>query len=76
MGATGLEQPSGMPEKQGIPETRGMESGTPGGDLAGIRQLADPDLAAVVKAWPTLPTDVRNAILDLAMVREGKVRPL
>jgi len=63
-------------QKQQIQGGRGTESGTPGGDLASIRQPADPDLAAVVKAWPALPADVRKAILDLARVREAKVRPL
>jgi len=59
-------------QKQQIQGERGTESGTPGGDLANIRQLADPDLAAVVKAWPDLPADVRNEILDLAIVKAAK----
>jgi hypothetical protein len=41
--------------------SRGTESGTP---------PADPDLQAVIDAWPTLPTHVRQMIRDL--IRDAK----
>lgn len=56
--------PLGKPQTGG---ERGTESGTPGDDSATIRQPHDPELAAVVTAWPHLPQAVRAGIV--AMVR-------
>jgi hypothetical protein len=51
--------------KTGVPQESGTESGTVGAQLAPI----DPDLAAVVNAWPTLPETTRRQIA--ATIREA-----
>ena len=63
MGGTGLERPAKPLRKQAIAETGGAESGALGGEFDPV----DPDLAAVIEAWPKLPEAVRAGIL--AMVR-------
>ena len=55
---TGSEHPSDSTGKQQIPQQGGAFSGALGGEIA-------PALAEVVRAWPTLPADVRANILAL-----------
>jgi hypothetical protein len=57
-----IEQPSKSPENSASCERGGAESGAVGGDSA---TLADPDLAQIVAAWPTLTDDVKGVIIDL-----------
>ena len=68
MGEEGLE-PSPFPSgKSGVSESGGSKSGNkdaPFGDSAGVVKPTDPELAAVVAAWPTLPLAIRTAILAL-----------
>ena len=56
MSRPGLERTTKMAEKQGVMPERGTESGT---------LPDDPELADVVKAWPTLPEPIRRAVLAL-----------
>ena len=62
VGDIGLEQVADCPGKTGICDHDGAESGAPGAQV-------DPDLAAVVKVWPTLPAAIKAAIL--AMVQSA-----
>ncbi len=67
MGATGLEHrenPSGKPH---IPDEGVTESVTNGAEIA--PEVADPDLAAVIAAWPDLPAALRAGIV--AMIRSA-----
>jgi integrase len=52
VGATGLETPTKSAGNTLVSETGGAESGA-----------IDPDLAAVLTAWPTLPEHARRAVL-------------
>lgn len=61
MGDTGREHPSNPSEKSNISETGGAESGALDGEIDRL----DTDLAAVIKAWPTLPASVRSSIMAL-----------
>lgn len=62
LGAAGTEHPSKTLAKPQISETGGAKSGAPGDASASNRQPADPDLQAIIDAWPTLPDDVRRTI--------------
>ncbi len=53
--------------KTGVPQESGAESGASSGDSAPI----DPDLAAVVSAWPTLPYAIRAAVLAIVRAPQG-----
>jgi hypothetical protein len=70
MGATGPEHPTDSNGKTENHATRGTESGTLGDDSASNRQPADPDLADVVNAWPSLPEALKAGIV--AMVKAAK----
>ena len=61
MGEAGLEPPSNSPGNTGIPQAGGAESGA----LAAPKPPSDPDLRAVVEAWPELPDAVRVAVVAL-----------
>jgi hypothetical protein len=58
MGGKGFEPPADSTGKQGTPLQSGAESGALSGETPA-------DLAEVVRAWPTLPTDVRASILAM-----------
>jgi hypothetical protein len=66
MGCEGLEQYPQSAAILGIPTSGGAESGAVDADSDPI----DADLAAVVRAWPTMPEQVRRAILALTEVPE------
>jgi hypothetical protein len=63
MGRAGIEHAPNCSGKQVIPPQGGAFPGALGGEIAS-------ELGEVVRAWPTLPTDVRANIL--AMVRAVK----
>jgi len=62
LGGTRFEQTAVTPSKTPISETRGTKSGTPKDASADC----DPDLALIVRRWPVLPAEVREAILRMA----------
>ena len=62
----GLEQHQDSSEKTTVSEQGGAESGAQAASTA----VSDPDLAAVVKAWPKLPEPVRAGIV--AMVKAAR----
>jgi len=62
VGGTGLEPPSKSSGFQGILPEGGAESGAVGARMA----LSDPNLMAVVAAWPTLPETTRQQIVAMA----------
>jgi hypothetical protein len=67
VGGKGLEQPRIFHDISGFLESRGAESGalgTQGGVL-------DPELRAIVDAWPALPEPIKAGIL--AMIRAGRM---
>ena len=61
----GLERTANSSGNTGHSEKGGAESGASSGDSASI----DPDLMAVVNAWPTLPETTRRQIA--ATIREA-----
>lgn len=65
MGDTGLEQVPKSSGKRAI----GFGGGAECGALHAPKAPFDPELAAVVDAWPTLPGAIKAGIL--AMVRAG-----
>jgi len=64
VGDEGLEPPPKSTANTGFSETGGAESGAVGARMG----LSDPDLAAVVNAWPTLPEATRRQVV--AMVQQ------
>ena len=60
----GCEHPWDPPVKPVMTQTCGAESGARAGEIA-------PEVAEVVRAWPTLPADVRAGILA-AVRRAGE----
>jgi hypothetical protein len=56
MPPVGAEQVANSNSKSKVSSSRGTQSGTP---------PADPDLQAVIDAWPALPVRVRKIISDL-----------
>lgn len=67
MGGKGLEPPEIHSGNPGFPESRGTESGTLGAPEA----VTDPDLAELVRAWPTMPALIRAGVLALVRAAEG-----
>jgi hypothetical protein len=61
VGGTGLEHPSKSSGFRGFLPEGGAKSGAVGVRIA----ISDPDLAAVVEAWPTLPEAVRRQVVGL-----------
>lgn len=66
MEAAGIEHGPKSSGNQGVGNQSGAESGALGAREAPI----DPELAAVVDAWPALPAAIKAGIL--AMVRAAK----
>ena len=62
MGVAGFEPP---PESTGKTQSHG-ESGAESGALPARRPPTDPDLEALVHAWPGLPEAVQRRILAMA----------
>ena len=58
---TGLEPPTKNTGKTGVPDQSGAECGALGAREAQF----DPELAAVVDAWPALPEPVKAGILAM-----------
>ena len=58
---TGLEHTAYSSENPGVAPQGGAKSGALSGDSAPI----DPDLAAVVAAWPTLPKATRRRVVEI-----------
>jgi len=65
VGDKGLELPPKSAGNTGFSETGGAESGAVGARMG----LSDPDLAAVVAAWPNLPEATRAAVVALVGLR-------
>ncbi len=68
IGRPGLEHSQDSGENKGLSEAGGSKSGNKGeriGDSVGVIKPADPALAAVVAAWPTLPAAIKAAMLAL-----------
>ncbi|HUV62818.1 MAG TPA: hypothetical protein VMW24_02915 [Sedimentisphaerales bacterium] len=58
-----------MPTKTPIPQN----GGAPNGALESDFSKKDPDLAGIVRAWPTLPVDVKKQIKEL-VIRTSKCK--
>jgi hypothetical protein len=54
----GIERPRKSPGKIGVLDESGAVSGTLDAHAAHF----EPDLAAVIETWPTLPSAIRSAI--------------
>jgi hypothetical protein len=68
MGDGGLELPGFPAGKSEVAGSGGNKSGNTGariGDSAGVATPSDPELAAVVAAWPDLPPGIRAGVLAL-----------
>lgn len=71
-GRGGIRTLADSPKKTGIPESGGSKSGNTRADSdppTAPAMPTDPDLAAVVAAWPALPPAIRAGVL--ALVRAG-----
>lgn len=68
MGATGSELPRNLSDNTKGSDSGGNKSGNTGarfGDSAVVTTLTDPELAAVVAAWPDLPPAIRAGVIAL-----------
>jgi hypothetical protein len=65
---TGTEHPSDSSGNQGVALQGGAKSGALSGDSA----ISDPDLLAVVAAWPTLPEAVRQRVVAMVQAPRGE----
>src|SRR6516225_2155585 len=57
----GLEQPSECSEKQQVERKEAQNTAQ---HRAGTEHAPDPDLAKLIDAWPSLPVETRQAILE------------
>ena len=68
----GLEQPSECSEKQQVERKEAQNTAQ---HRAGTEHAPDPDLAKLIDAWPSLPVETRQAILetvaDCAGIKKG-----
>ena len=64
VGLRGLELPHENTEKKGVSDQSGAESGAQEAQL-------DPELAAVVDAWPALPEAIKAGILAMVETTAG-----
>ncbi|UCC30279.1 MAG: hypothetical protein JSU86_19025 [Phycisphaerales bacterium] len=63
----GFEPPQDFPEKTTVSEQGGAESGAHAAPIA----VSDPDLRAVVSAWPELPEALRKGIVAMVKAASG-----
>ena len=68
MGRIGFEHPTLTPSKTPISTSGGAKSDAPDAP----KPPQDPDLAALVKAWPELPQHIKQAIKALAQTHESE----
>ena len=64
----GFEPPQDFPGETTVSEQGGAGSGA----RAALTAVADPDLAAVVDAWPTLPEVVKAGVMAMVKVVSEK----
>jgi len=64
----GIEQSLLTPSKTPISESRGAKSDAPDAP----KPPQDPDLAAIVTAWPNLPEHIKQAIKALVKTHEAE----
>ena len=67
VGLRGLELPHENTGKTGVSDQSGTESGALGAQEAPL----DPELAAVVDAWPALPEAIKAGILAMVETTAG-----
>ncbi len=68
MGSPGLELPRFPSGKSGVEWSGGNKSGNtdaPRGDFGGVAVPTDPELAALIAAWPDLPPAIRAGIVAM-----------
>jgi len=65
MGATGLEPSDGSSDSEAVSDELAEGGGAESGAVVGERVSADPDLRALVEAWPHLSAPIRAAVLAL-----------
>jgi len=63
VGATGLELLQESPRETGVERENNAQSDARGAQSGAI----DPDLAAIIDAWPTLPGHVRQVMVQFAV---------
>jgi len=67
----GFEPAPKTSRKQGVADESGAESSAESGALDAENGLKDPDLGAIIDAWPGLPDAIKAGIL--AMVRTAGI---
>jgi hypothetical protein len=75
VGATGFEQPPILPDETWYFAAGGAESGAiccRSAIGSGSPPVADPLLAMVVEAWPSLPADQRLAVVEIIAAAGGR----
>ena len=75
MGRTGLEHPHGSTGNAGSLDSGGSKSGNNGAGFGSpiLPKPFDPDLAAVLAAWPDLAPAIRAGVV--ALVKAGSTGP-
>ena len=63
----GIELPQDSSQNTGVSEKSGAESGAVGARMAS----SDPDLLAVIEAWPDLPPVVKGSIVEMVRAQKG-----
>jgi len=69
MPEVGLEHPPQTSEKTTDSQPDGAESGAPAARAA----ISDPELVALIDAWPDLPEPVRRGILAMIEAAKGEL---
>lgn len=75
MGSPGLEQPPETTGNTGVSLPSGAKCGALSSDSVPnptLTKPTDPELAAVVAAWPDLPPAIRAGVLALVRAAGGK----
>ena len=72
MAGTGLEPPLSNTGETSIPSESGAESGALGAQKPAFDAFADPELARLIEAWPTLPDAIKAGILAMVKAAGGE----